>query len=182
MAGTRTTINPTGALSSSTLRALIHSKSPLIRDFRDLETQVQPNGFDLTLGAIALYRGAGVVGQANADRVLPELDAIEFNADSWMDLQPGIYHVMYNEIVAIPLDLMALGRPRSTLNRVGATIHTAVWDAGYEGRSTSLLSVMNPSGVRLQRHTRIMQLVFFPVSNPPATGYEGAYQGENIER
>jgi dUTP pyrophosphatase len=77
---------------------------------------------------------------------------------------------------------MALGRPRSTLNRIGVTIHTAVWDAGYEGRSTSLLAVMNPNGVQLQRDARVMQLVFFGVSNPPAQGYAGVYQGENIGR
>jgi dUTP pyrophosphatase len=77
---------------------------------------------------------------------------------------------------------MALGRPRSTLNRIGTTIHTAVWDAGYEGRSTSLLSVMNPHGVQLQRDARVMQLVFFVVSNPSEIGFSGVYQGENMGR
>jgi dUTP pyrophosphatase len=75
---------------------------------------------------------------------------------------------------------MALGRPRSTLNRIGVTIHTAVWDAGYEGRSTSLLSVLNTEGVRIQQHSRVLQLVFVGVTNPPASGYSGIYQRENI--
>ena len=38
---------------------------PLIRDFRDLDSQLQPNGFDLTLESVALHQGAGVVGQSN---------------------------------------------------------------------------------------------------------------------
>jgi dUTP pyrophosphatase len=80
------------------------------------------------------------------------------------------------------LTVMALGRPRSTLNRIGATIHTAVWDAGYEGRSTSLLAVMNPNGVQLQQHARVMQLVFFAIGEPPGEGYAGIYQGENVNR
>ena len=173
---------PQGALSSSSLRALILSDQPLIRDYRNLDTQLQPNGFDLTLESVAVHHGAGVVGQSNEDRVLPDLEPLNFDARGWVDLQPGIYHVTYNEIVALPLNLMALGRPRSTLNRIGVTIHTAVWDAGYEGRSTSLLSVMNPNGVQLQRDARVMQLVFFGVSNPPDIGYSGVYQGENIGR
>ena len=77
---------------------------------------------------------------------------------------------------------MALGRPRSTLGRIGATIHTAVWDAGYEGRSTSLLAVLNPAGIRLQKDARVMQLVFMTIASPGSVGYSGIYQGENIAR
>jgi len=175
-------ILPQGALSSASLRALIESDKPLIRDYADLDAQLQPNGFDLTLESISIHIGAGVVGRSNADRVLPDLELLDFDNEGWIDLQPGIYHITYNEVVALPLNLMALGRPRSTLNRIGVTIHTAVWDAGYEGRSTSLLSVMNPNGVQLQRAARVMQLVFFGVGNPPTSGYSGVYQGENIGR
>ena len=117
---------------------------------------------------------------SNDHRVLPDQEPRAIDAGGWVDLQPGIYHITYNEIVALPSNLMALGRPRSTLNRIGVSIHTAVWDAGYEGRSTSLLSVMNPNGIQLQEGARVMQLVFFGVSNPPESGYAGRYQGENI--
>lgn len=75
---------------------------------------------------------------------------------------------------------MALGRPRSSLNRCGVTIHTAVWDAGYNGRSTSMLVVNNPAGFRVQRDARVMQLVFFGMAEATAEGYRGRYQGENI--
>ena len=75
---------------------------------------------------------------------------------------------------------MALGRPRSSLTRSGATIHTAVWDAGYSGRSTSLLVVHSPAGFRLQRDARVMQLVFFSLARATTSGYAGAYQHENV--
>lgn len=171
---------PPGALSNSSIRALISTEKPLLREYQDLESQLQPNGFDLTLDSLSVHQGAGVVGISNSDRVLPDLVSLEFGAQGWIDLQPGIYHITFNEIVALPLNLMALGRPRSTLCRIGATIHTAVWDAGYEGRSSSMLSVMNPHGIQLQKNARVMQLVFFGVSNPPEAGYAGIYQGENI--
>jgi dUTP pyrophosphatase len=169
-----------GVLSSRSIRALIESDPPLVRDWLNLDAQVQPNGFDLTLQSVSRHVGRGQVGQLNSDRVLTELEPIAFDEAGWVDLPAGIYHIAYNEIVALPLSVMALGRPRSTLNRIGVTIHTAVWDAGYEGRSTSLLSVLNTEGVRIQQHSRVLQLVFVGVTNPPASGYSGIYQRENI--
>lgn len=170
----------TGVLSSRSIRELIESERPLVRDWRDLDAQIQPNGFDLTLQSISRHRGSGQVGDSNADRVLPELDEIEFAEDGWTRLDPGSYHIAFNEVVALPLSIMAFGRPRSTLGRIGVTIHSAVWDAGYEGRSTSLLAVLNPDGVRLQQHARVLQLVFIGIAEPPAAGYSGIYQGENL--
>ncbi|HLB27762.1 MAG TPA: deoxyuridine 5'-triphosphate nucleotidohydrolase, partial [Dehalococcoidales bacterium] len=72
-----------------------------------------------------------------------------------------------------------LGRPRSSLLRCGVTVNTAVWDAGYSGRSQSLLVVYNPLGFRLQKDARVVQLVFFRLTGE-TEGYKGAYQGENI--
>lgn len=179
---TETEFPLTGALSNKSIRALCEAQPPLLRDFQDFETQLQPNGFDLTLETLSAHGGRGTVGVSNADRVLPDLHPVAFDSDGWVDLAPGIYHITFNEIVALPLNVMALGRPRSTLCRIGATIHTAVWDAGYEGRSSSLLAVTNPLGIRLQQNARVMQLVFFGVSNPPETGYAGIYQRENIRQ
>jgi dUTP pyrophosphatase len=141
---------------------------------------VQPNGFDLTLAEVHQYLGGGTVARDNAARVLPEIEPLEPAPNGFFNLTPGVYHVVYNEVVHLPVDLMALGRPRSSLNRCGATIHTAVWDAGYHGRSTSMLHVVNPFGFRIERGARLLQLVFFGLSRPAGRGYRGAYQGENL--
>lgn len=171
-----------GALSREQLRGLIESGDrPLVMGAPDLNTQLQPNGIDLTLREVARHGGGGAIGVDNADRVLPELETIPFDDDGWVELRQGAYHIMYNEVVDIPETLMAFGRPRSSLNRCGVTIHTAVWDAGYTGRSTSMLVVHNPQGFRVQRDARVMQLVFFGMSEAAAEGYRGRYQGENIE-
>lgn len=106
---------------------------------------------------------------------------LDFDADGWLTLEPGIYHILYNEVVDIPKSLMALGRPRSSLARCGVSIVTAVWDAGYNGRSTSMLVVENPAGFRVQKDSRVMQLVFFGMSEATADGYRGRYQGENLD-
>jgi len=168
-----------GALSREQLRILIEGNRPLLTDFIDLETQLQPNGFDLTLRDIFRFAGAGAIGRHSDDRVLPEVQALSFDEDGWIELAPGAYHILYNEVVDIPSSLMALGRPRSSLGRSGVTIHTAVWDAGYRGRSTSLLAVLNPDGFRVQRDARVMQLVFFGLASATASGYAGRYLNEN---
>jgi dUTP pyrophosphatase len=170
-----------GVLSREQLRALTESTGkPLLEGYLDLEAQLQPNGFDMTLREVSRYVNQGQIGRDNADRVLSELSPLDFDADGWLTLEPGVYHIVYNEIVSLPETLMALGRPRSSLGRSGVTIHTSVWDAGYSGRSTSLLSVLNPDGFRVQRDARVMQLVFVSLAEATQAGYQGRYQGENV--
>lgn len=169
-----------GALSREQLISLITGEQPLVSEYIDLDEQVQPNGIDLTLREVARHEGQGAMGIDKSDRVLPDLVPLDFDADGWLTLAPGIYHIVYNEVVDIPKSLMALGRPRSSLARCGVSIVTAVWDAGYNGRSTSMLVVENPAGFRVQKDSRVMQLVFFGMSEATADGYRGRYQGENI--
>ena len=115
----------------------------------------------------------------NSQRALPDLAPLAFDGLGFIDLMPGPYIITYNEVVNLPANLMALGRPRSSLLRCGVSIGTAVWDAGYSGRSQSMLVVYNPRGFRLQKNARVMQLIFFELTGPTG-GYDGVYQGENI--
>lgn len=169
-----------GVLSGDQIRAMLAGDAPLLSDLGDAASQVQPNGIDLTLAAVHRYDGRGTIGIDNADRVLPGLVEVSPDADGWIDLAPGPYHITYREVVSLPKDLMAFGRPRSSLARSGVAIHTAVWDAGYTGRSTSLLVVTNPAGFRVQIGARVMQLVFVTLDAEAAEGYRGRYQGENL--
>ncbi len=166
-------------LSRYDIQRLIENEPPLVADHIDLEAQLQPNGFDLTLREVALLQSAGSLGVSNGNRVLPPLSPLAFDGLGFLYLTPGIYIVTYNEIVHLPSEVMALGRPRSSLLRSGVAVHNAVWDAGYRGRSQSLLAVYNPQGFRLERNARIVQLVFLRLSGP-TQGYQGTYQGENV--
>ena len=169
-------------LSGEQIQQLIGGEPPLISGYRDLDAQLQPNGFDLTLAEVKSFVTAGTIGIDNASRVLPDLEPIEFNGIGLIALAPGPYHITFAETVALPSDLMAIGRPRSSLTRSGAAIHTAVWDAGYQGRSTSLLVVSNPFGFTLEFGARVAQLVFIRLSRKADKGYSGIYQGENMSR
>jgi len=140
---------------------------------------VQPNGIDLTLREVALLQSSGKIAAADSQRLVSDLALLVFDGLDFVDLIPSAYIVTYNEIIHLPNNIMALATPRSSLLRCGVTINTAVWDAGYSGRSQSLMVVYNPQGFRLQRNARIVQLVFFQLTQK-TEGYQGAYQGENI--
>ena len=118
------------------------------------------------------------MGSAARDRSLPESETLAFGDDGWLCLNAGPYLVTFNEVVNMPLDLMALASPRSSLIRSGVSLPTAVWDPGYRGRSQALLTVHNPAGYHLQQNARLMQMVFFRLSHPVQQGYQGRYQGE----
>ena len=169
----------TAILSKQDISKLLKQEPPLIEGWVALEEQVQTNGFDLTLREVALLQSAGRIAVANSQRVVSDLAPLAFDGLGFIDLVPGIYTVIYNEIVHLPRNIMALATPRSSLLRCGVTINTAVWDAGYSGRSESLLVVYNPMGFRLQRNARILQLVFMRLTGE-TEGYQGNYQGENI--
>ena len=166
-------------LSKQDIQRLLRQEPPLIEGYIDLEQQVQANGIDLTLREVALLQSLGKIAVTESQRQVSNLAPLVFDGLDFVDLMPGAYIVTYNEIVHLPKNIMALATPRSSLLRCGVTVNTAVWDAGYSGRSQSLMVVYNPQGFRLQRNARIVQLVFLKLTEE-TEGYHGAYQGENI--
>ena len=159
---------------------MLEASPPLVENLCDTQQQVQPNGIDLTLKELALFSSPGRLGPGNEGRALSGTSPLVFNGLGRVDLLPGCYLVTYNEVVNLPKNIMALAMPRSSLLRCGVSIHNAVWDAGYSGRSQSLMVVYNPLGFRLHRNARIVQMIFFFLSHEVAQGYQGAFQGENL--
>jgi dUTP pyrophosphatase len=166
-------------LSAPDISYLVQQQPPLVEGFVNLDEQVQPNGFDLTLREVALLQSRARITVANDQRLVSNLAPLVFNGLISIDLMPGAYIITYNEVVHLPRDIMALGRPRSSLIRSGVTVEMGVWDAGYSGRSQSLMVVYNHQGVRLQKNARIVQLIFFRLTRE-TEGYRGVYQRENI--
>lgn len=165
-------------LSALKIRDLQKNNPPLIEGLLDADQQIQPNGVDLSLFSVQGFQSGGQLGFDSSERILPQLAAIDFEV-GWVNLPQGQYLVTFNEIVHLPLQIMALGRPRSSLLRMAVSVGTAVWDAGYNGRSQSLLMVYNPGGVRLAQNARLMQLVFFEIDGG-THAYNGFFQNENL--
>ena len=172
-------VNMSAVLSKPDIQEMIKAQPPLVEGYLDLNVQLQPNGIDVTIRDIAIPDSPGTIAVDNANRKLSTLNNLEFNSQGYTDLVPGPYLITLNEIVNLPTNVMALARPRSSLLRCGVTIETAVWDAGYSGRSQALLVVHNPSGFRLQKNARVLQLVFLRLTGE-TEAYHGKYQRENI--
>ncbi len=166
-------------LNASEIRKLIE-KQQLITGYIDLEKQLQPSGFDLSLSEVHIFSDAGAVDFSNKERTLASTTLLKPDVEGWYSMERGCYLIMYNEVVNMPLKLVAIARPRSTLLRNGVTMETAVWDPGYHGKGSSLLLVHNPSGVRLKRDARLTQLLFFEIE-AVEEGYRGVYQHERLK-
>jgi len=167
-------------LSHDELVSLINKKPPLVEQMLDPEIQVQPNGIELTLQRVEVHEEPGAVAFDNSERKLSRTKNIDFDDEGWLYLPEGSYKIVFNEIVNIPKDIAAIAKPRSSLLRCGVTVGTAVWDAGYSGRSESLLVVYNKKGFNVKKNARIVQLLFFRLGTEVQKGYSGIYQNENI--
>jgi dUTP pyrophosphatase len=167
-------------LTNKEINDLLKQKPPLVDHLINPEEQLQPNGIDLTLREVFMLQSPGRIATENSQRVLSSLSPLVFDGLGYIQLAPGIYSITYNEVVNLPQDIMALATPRSSLLRCGVTVNTAVWDAGYCGRSESLMVVYHPQGFQLQKNARVIQLVFFRLTDH-TQGYKGIYQKENID-
>ncbi len=167
-------------LNRQEIEKLINEKE-LISGFFDLNVQLTPNGFDLTVAAVSEFIEAGALDFSNKQRLIPEakeLIPVKKNQEDkfgWWHLKPGIYKIRSNEVINLPKDLGAVAFPRSSLLRMGVFSQNGVWDAGFKGKSEFVLVVGNPAGLRLKQNARVIQLVFWPM-NETRIGYNGIYQ------
>ena len=164
-------------LNKHELKQLIREEG-LIQNYIDLDTQLTPQGFDLTAGEIHEYKEKGKLDFSNSEREIPESEKLRPETEKgddygWWHLEKGVYKVVMNEKVDIPNNLTALAFPRSSLLRMGCSIENAVWDAGYTGTRSFMLVVENPEGVDIKENARVNQLVFLEVEE--TEGYTGRY-------
>ena len=173
---------PLAVLAGEDLGEALRGEPPLVEGLLDPETQLQPNGIELTLKSVAALVGPGSLGFDNRDRSLASGRPKAFDEEGWVTLAPGAYRIAFTELVHIPNDVFAIARPRSSLQRSGATVETALWDSGFQGASEALLVVHNRHGFRLRRGARLIQLIFFKmleaVEEPYAGRYRSATQAE----
>lgn len=169
-------------LSHEELVSLVNKEPPLVEQMIDPEIQIQPNGIELTLARVEVHEGSGAIAFDNSERKLPTTKNMDFDDEGWIHLPKGSYKIMFNEIVNIPKNIAAIAKPRSSLLRCGVTVETAVWDAGYRGRSESLLVVYNENGFKIKKNARVLQLLFFSLGKEVREGYSGVYQNENVHK
>ncbi|MFB6194117.1 MAG: deoxyuridine 5'-triphosphate nucleotidohydrolase [Halobaculum sp.] len=141
------------------------------------EEQIQPNGVDLTLAGVVEPVEPGRIDRDTkrvADR--KRVEPAETDEGPLYRLEPGGYVVEYAERLRVPDGHVGFVLPRSSLLRNGATLETAVWDAGYEGRGEGLLQVHH--AIEIREDARIGQFVLSEADHDGT--YDGSYQGERL--
>ncbi|MEA1924823.1 MAG: dCTP deaminase [Candidatus Altiarchaeota archaeon] len=159
-------------LGREKIHELVEEKK-LIEDF-DREC-LEGCGYDLRLGRIHEIDGGASLGVDY--RNLPEIKEKIFEEYT---LNPGEYVLVETlEKINMPSDLAARILPRSTLFRSGTSLKTALVDPGYSGTLTMGLTNHSKSEFRIQKNSRIAQIIFEKIEGKTKE-YNGRYQGGKI--
>ena len=155
-------------------------KEKLVEEYVDLENQLQPSSFDLTLEKVYSFESRGSIDFDNRERKLSQANELKFDSEGWVNLSRGAYKIQIAEIVNMPKDLGAITICRSSLSRCGCDVYNGFWDPGYSGRGEAVFIVHNEKGVRLKRRAKVVQILFFPIAEATQL-YKGIHKGENLK-
>lgn len=150
-------------LSDNDIRKLCKQDPPLLKDFLDFETQLQPTGFDVTVRNIVRLQGNAQIGGPYHNKVATEISIKK--KDGYYKVKPGMYIVYINEYTSFPNELMGMVFPRSTLFRAGGILQSGVWDGGFCGRGRLGLLVQGVDELLIEHNCPIAQMVFFRSAN-----------------
>jgi dUTP pyrophosphatase len=166
-------------LNKEEIKKLILEKN-LIENYINLDKQLTPNGFDLTVEKIFEFTSSGKLDFSNKEREISQIKELiptKKNPEDkyrWWHLKKGAYKVRTNEIINLPSNYVALCFSRTSLLRMGAYTLHGVWDAGFKGKGEFILVVENEFGLEIKENARIAQLVFFEIKETES--YQGIYK------
>lgn len=149
------------------------SEEKLVSGYIDLERQLQPHGFDLTVDKVFEFDSTGEIDFSNEKRTISDISQKEWT-DGRTKLGEGEYKILTNETVSLSRDLAGLAQSRSSLLRCGCSVSHGLWDAGFEGKSEFLLRV-GSEGLILHEDARISQIMFIKLSGTSGKEYSGVY-------
>lgn len=135
-------------------------------------------GVDLSIKNITRISG-GKLYQDNRKEIDPytEVDFYkENNIKTWI-LDPGVYSLTFDQDIKLDSKHCAFIVGRSTTNRLGLLLRSAVFDPGFECSEIGATLYVFNKGIEIQEHSRLAQLVIF--ESEDAETYQGSYQGDN---
>ena len=148
------------------------------------EEQYQPAGIDLKLGNVKIFDNQKqVYGIVDGTKQLPEQKDMEESAvkigatklEVGFALEPHkAYIAVVKNQVKIPLDIVQLYFPRSSLLRAGVDVRTAVGDPGFSGHLSFLIINHNDAPFFIKKDERFAQMICIKVDETTG-GYDGDY-------
>lgn len=151
------------------------------------ESSIQPHGYDLHIGELHLIKGNDEGNNRLSESLRNATTKIKLRPDAqppdyfnlcYKLVKTRSYLVVFREKVTIPKDCVGFTTQRSSLMRNGITMNVGVWDAGYNGKGTSLLT---PSvNLYLSHDMGVAQLLFMEAEKTDSP-YSGNYQREGVK-
>lgn len=141
------------------------------------EKQIQPSSVDLRIGSE--FKGFRIISKPYIDpRDDTDLESY-MSSFSISDDEPFIIHpgeftlATTHEFVKLPSDIVARVEGRSSMGRLGVTMHVTAGyiDPGFEGKITLEISNIGKMPVALYPGQRVCQIVFETMTTPSEKPY-----------
>ena len=157
-------------------------ENKLVEDLSERElTNPEGAGFDLRLSEVFTISGKGFLGVTERETAPAESVAVfDPNKTTSIDIKPGDFYLVKTiEKVNMPDDLLAVFKPRSTMQRMGLFLRTAQVAPGYSGELTFALKNVGPVTVKLELGARIVHIMFTEIKGS-SNLYRGQWQGGRV--
>ncbi len=146
-----------------------------------LVEQFQPCSLDLRLdNSFLSFEGVGCI---DVRERLDYSGVGYFSVDDPLVLEPGDFVLCQTvECVSLPCDVLGRVEGRSSVGRLGVTVHVTAGfiDPGFVGNITLEVCNLNCVPVVLYPGMRVCQLCFEELDCVCECGYDGKYQGQRV--
>ena len=167
-------------LADHQIRALV--ESGLISPLPSPE-QYQPASLDVRLGNefVRFHERRGELDVRNPGGRSEYEYTEQYEYDYPVTIKPGEFLLGTTfETISMPFFLVARVEGRSSIGRLGVTVHVTAGfiDPGFNGQITLEITNLNRYPVTLYTGMRVAQLAFQRLEEHPEKAYSGRYQGQ----
>lgn len=135
-------------------------------------------GFDLRIGKLFRLKSQGFLGID--ERETPQVELVasyDLDARTSFTINPGEYFLTETiETFNMPLNLLAIVKPRTTLHRSGVLTRVSIVDPGYSGNIHPALYNAGPMPFKIELGARYVNVMFFEIKGR-GSAYRGQWQG-----
>lgn len=164
-------------LSDQDIRKYLEMKKIVIDPLEDPYRQIQPSSVDLRIGSE--FKGFRIIRQPCIDPLDPSdlesyMESFHIEQGSPFIIHPGEFALATTyETVGLPDDLVARVEGRSSMGRLGITMHVTAGyiDPGFRGKITLEISNIGKMPVALYSGQRVCQIVFETMTSPSLIPY-----------
>jgi dCTP deaminase len=164
-------------LSDTDIKKYLESGKITITPLEDPEIQIQPSSVDLRIGRE--FKGFKIIRKPVIDPMDKSdlesyMESFYLEEDEPFIIHPGEFALATTyETVKLPGDLVARVEGRSSMGRLGITMHVTAGyiDPGFQGKITLEISNIGKMPVALYTGQRVCQIVFETMTSPSEKPY-----------